>query len=206
MTRAMLTIFLARHGETEWNRLRRMQGWIDIPLSESGRAQAQLLATSLRDIQFDAIYCSALQRSRQTAEVVARGKGVTFMPELNERGLGKYEGETLNHDDVDFLAEFRRRCTDPDDSLDGGESYNTHRDRIQHAVALIRRQHANGRVLIIGHGGTNQLILQTLLQLPLSDLGKWAQRNTDTFVIELPDQESPRFWPSLEEYSGRAGV
>src|SRR5215207_7850054 len=92
-----MAIFLARHGETEWNRIGRWQGRTDIPLSDVGRAQAVALADRLRDRGITEIHASDLSRARETAEIVAAALGVSrigFDPRLRERGFGSFEGLT----------------------------------------------------------------------------------------------------------------
>jgi probable phosphoglycerate mutase len=177
-----------------------MQGSTDIALNNKGRVQADLLRARFVAFSIQAVYCSQLRRSRQTAEIIAAGKPVIALAELNERSLGKYEGEILDRDDWERVAEFRRRCIDPDDDLDGGESYLQHRARIEKVLKKILRQHCFAdQLLIIGHGGTNQIILQVLLDLPISELGKYSQQNTDVCLIDLRDKSRPEWkkisWP-----------
>src|ERR1700704_3489366 len=66
-----LRLYVARHGETDWNLAHRLQGWTDRPLNDTGRRQAIDLAESLKGVHLDAIYSSTLSRSRDTAEAVA---------------------------------------------------------------------------------------------------------------------------------------
>ena len=65
-----MKIYLIRHGETDWNKLRRLQGQADIPLNEFGRQLARETDPALRDVPFDRIYTSPLKRARETAELV----------------------------------------------------------------------------------------------------------------------------------------
>jgi len=91
------TLYLVRHGETEWNRIGRWQGATDIPLSDVGRAQARLLAARLRDSRIAAVYASQLSRALETAQILAAGLGApapTVDPRLRERGYGAFEGLT----------------------------------------------------------------------------------------------------------------
>ena len=91
------TIYLARHGETEWNRIGRWQGATDIPLSDIGRAQARLLADRLRDRQIGRVHASHLSRALETAQIIAARLGApapTADPRLRERGYGAFEGLT----------------------------------------------------------------------------------------------------------------
>ena len=88
---------LVRHGETEWNLGQRIQGHRDMPLNATGLNQAQALAVGLTEQRFSAIYCSDLQRARQTAEPLAKALGMTvnIEPELRERNFGCCEGQTF---------------------------------------------------------------------------------------------------------------
>ena len=90
----MTRILLARHGETEWNAIRRVQGWTDIPLSAKGEAQAQALAGRLSRTTLTAIYSSDLSRAARTAAPTADRHGLTVqsVPELREKGFGDWEG------------------------------------------------------------------------------------------------------------------
>lgn len=186
----LLRLYLGRHGQTDWNADLRLQGWTDIPLNETGRLQAREIAEVLKSVPLDCIYSSALQRSRETAETIAAGRPVVSLPELNEQSLGRFEGKIL---DGELLEEFRRRRQDPDDSLDGGESRNQHLSRVRKALDLIRSRHLNGgNVLLIGHGGTNNLILQTLLRLT-ADL-TFRISNSELYLIELPAGAPPLLW------------
>ena len=187
-----MKIYLARHGETDWNAQRRLQGRIDISLNETGRRQAGELASNLQAIRLDAIYCSALKRSIETAELVGR-KPLIILPELNEQALGKYEGMQL---EGEALVEFQKRRSNVEDTLDGGESRSEHRNRIRTALSRIRHAHSGEtQVLIIGHGGTNSVILKELFDLQ-TDL-MFSIGNSDLFLIDLPATGKPTLWKYL---------
>ena len=187
---SIFRIYLGRHGETHWNAEQRLQGWTDIPLNDTGTGQAVQLGKKLDGIRFDAIYSSALQRSYRTAELAFPQATIVRIAELNEQSLGVYEGRIVT---PDVLEEFRRRRSDPDDSLDGGESRNQHQQRIRTALASIRAHHSTGgNVLIIGHGGTNNMILQTLFG-SLPDV-TFRFRNTEVLLIEVPASAPPLLW------------
>jgi broad specificity phosphatase PhoE len=184
-----MKIYLARHGETDWNAARRLQGWTDIPLNEKGCNQAKELARILSGTRLDAIYCSALKRSIQTAEILDR-KPIIQMIELNEQSLGNYEGATLS--DEEFLR-FQQLRTDPAYKPEGGESRSEHLERIRKALHQIRSVQTNdSQILIIGHGGTNNLILQELLKIQ-TDL-MFRIGNHEIFLIDLPFHGNPTLW------------
>lgn len=142
----MTTILLARHGETDWNREQRWQGWADPPLNDAGRAQARALAEQLQEIPFDAVYSSDLRRAHETAEIVAAPHNVPVVtdPGLREIDVGSWSG--LTH------AEIAVRF--PDGERTDGESREQHLERVLEAAERIARANPERRILIVTHGGT----------------------------------------------------
>ena len=189
---ATLRIYLARHGQTDWNVEGRMQGGTDIPLNATGRQQAAALKDHLKDVRFDAVYSSTLSRSRETAEIVRGQVPLTSVAGLGERRFGKFEGLLSNAPDTG--PEFQRRRWDPKDALDGGESWVAFIDRVRSALQTIRTRHPSGSILLVGHGGTNQAILQILLGLSLDDTRSITQDNDELYLIELGGTGAPRLW------------
>ncbi|HYK12627.1 MAG TPA: histidine phosphatase family protein, partial [Burkholderiales bacterium] len=92
----MTQLILIRHGETVWNRERRMQGQADSPLSDVGLRQARLLARRLQQIEFKSLYCSDTGRAHHTARTIAEltGHELIVEPRLRERHFGVFEGLT----------------------------------------------------------------------------------------------------------------
>lgn len=187
-----LRIYLARHGETDWNTQGRIQGWTDTPLNATGREQAMQLKSRLIGIPLDAAYSSTLSRSRETAELAYGAARLTRLPELRERNMGKYQGQVTS--DPQIEPEYNRRRWMPDDSLDGGESLNVFEQRVGTAIARIRREHPGGDVLVVGHGFTNQMILKQLFNLNLDQTRGIGQANDELYLIELQQGTAPRLW------------
>ena len=187
-----LRIYLARHGETDWNTQGRIQGWTDTPLNATGREQAIQLKSRLIGIPLDAAYSSTLSRSRETAELAYGAARLSRLPELRERNMGKYQGQVTS--DPQIEPEYNRRRWMPDDSLDGGESLNVFEQRVGTAIARIRREHPGGNVLVVGHGFTNQMILKQLFNLNLDQTRGIAQANDELYLIELQQGSAPRLW------------
>ncbi len=142
----MTTLLLARHGETDWNRDGRWQGWADPPLNDTGRAQARALAAELESLEFDAVYSSDLKRAHETAEILAgpHGAPIVVDPGLREIDIGSWSGLTR--------GEIAERF--PDGERPDGESREQHGARVLAAVERIARAHPDGRILIVTHGGT----------------------------------------------------
>jgi len=193
----VLRIYLARHGQTEWNATKRLQGGTDVPLNDTGREQARALATKLAGIPLDAIYSSGLSRSVETARIAAGDHAVERLPLLNEQSLGSFEGKRLDGSDPEAAAEWKRRSANPDDSLDGGESVNQHFARVQQAVALLRSRHPSGSILVVGHGGTNALLLRALLGLSAEETAKIHQDNSELYLIEVVSGGPPAVWKQI---------
>jgi broad specificity phosphatase PhoE len=150
----MTTILLARHGETDWNLNRRVQGHSDTPLNDTGRAQAQALGGELADERIDAVYSSDLIRAHETARAVAepRGLGVTAIRGLRERNFGTWEGLT----DDEILARFNPA---PDSSWGDGETREEMAERVLDALRRIAAAHPESRVLVVSHGGPLRAVL-----------------------------------------------
>ena len=150
------TILLARHGETDWNAARRVQGHTDVPLNERGREQARELAAELDDEPLDAVYASDLLRAHETARIVAERKGldVIVLPELRERHFGTWEGLD-RHGGARALPAGRRAG-----SWGDGETREELSRRILPALERIAESHPDGRVLVVAHGGPLRVALR----------------------------------------------
>ena len=148
------TILLARHGESDWNRARRWQGWADRPLSERGRRQGEALAERLADIALDAVYASDLTRSRETAETVARAQGldVAIDPDLREVDVGSWSGLTRDEAAARFPEAFRS-WQNGGTGWSDGESYEHMSTRVLEAIRRAAGVHTGGPVLVVSHAG-----------------------------------------------------
>jgi phosphoserine phosphatase len=184
-----LRLYIARHGETDWNVLHRLQGWTDRPLNETGRRQAVELADTLKGIRLDAIYSSTLSRSRDTANTVA-GNAMTVksLDGLRERNYGHFQGGS------DTAPEYLRRSNDWMDRLDDGESLNQLLARSRESLTQIRREHPSGNVLIVAHRITNQMLLRALLDLTPEQTVKIVQDNDEVYLVELDSGTKARLW------------
>src|SRR3712207_672560 len=139
----MTELLLIRHGETDWNAEKRLQGHLDIPLNATGLRQADALGKALRDEAIDAVISSDLQRAVRTAEPIARSHGISIRIEtsLRERCYGALEG--LCYPDIsarypEAYASWRAR--DPDARYPCGvRSAETLREFSDRAVGAVKR-------------------------------------------------------------------
>lgn len=154
-----MKIYLIRHGETDWNLERRLQGGVDIPLNEKGLELARVTAKGLRDIHFDVIYTSPLQRAKQTALAIAEGRQVPVIDDdrIREICFGPFEGlicakENYNIPDPEFMNFFLKpHLYIPPQ---GGESVKQLCDRTADFMEWLttREELKDSTVLVSAHG------------------------------------------------------
>nr|WP_314841766.1 histidine phosphatase family protein [uncultured Microbacterium sp.] len=150
----MTLITLVRHGQTDWNRARRIQGSTDIPLNETGRADARTAASLLADTTHHAIYSSTLVRAKETAEIIAETLGLDApktVHDIREREFGEGEGM--------LVSEYIERYGDWHAEVPGAESLDDVAARALRALDVIaldaRRRSAPvaESVVVVTHGG-----------------------------------------------------
>ena len=170
--RALTRFCLVRHGETDWNTERRLQGQLDIPLNAQGQRQARQLADAVAAAghRFDALYSSPLRRAYDTAEPLAHAVGlsVATLPTLMERHFGAMQGARLGdaaQTHPQAWAAYAERSLHHD--LYGGESIQAFADRIHAAVMQLARQHCGQRILLVAHGGVLDMIYRLASGQPL---------------------------------------
>ena len=167
---AATTLIVVRHGETVWNVQERFQGHGDSRLTETGRAQAAVLAKRLKQIHFDRMVASDLGRAKETASILAgfTGHPVQTDPRLRERSFGILEGLTV--------AEIRRRhpgmfeqlyADDPDYAPPEGE---THRDHYRRNIGFVEELLAEApgvTAVLVAHSGVLDSLFRFVARLPL---------------------------------------
>ncbi|NGP77115.1 histidine phosphatase family protein [Balneolaceae bacterium YR4-1] len=175
-------IYIARHGETKYNREGKMQGrGIDAPLNKTGRLQARAISDELKDKSIDHIFSSSLVRSMETAEIVAwtfRMKYHSY-PELDEMNFGKFEGRA-SKDIEQELNEVHRTWQNgnTDYAIDGGgESPVMVLERVNSRMNNILNNHSGSTLLFVLHGRLIRIVLSHWLGYPLSDMHRIEHSN-----------------------------
>jgi uncharacterized phosphatase len=149
----MTELYLVRHGETDWNRQRRIQGLTDIPLNETGRAQAMATGMLLARRHWDGVFASPLSRARETASIIAAEVGLpepTLVDELVERNYGLAEG-------LDWM-EIESRYPHGVD-VPGRETREEVGARVVPALIALAEQHPGESLVIVSHGGAIRAVL-----------------------------------------------
>lgn len=147
---------MVRHGETDWNVERRIQGHIDIPLNATGRAQAEAAAAGLAAHGFAAAYSSDLGRAWATAQAAASRLGLELRrePGLRERHYGIFQGLTpAESAERHPAAHARYQVRDPHYDFETGESLAAFAGRVIRAVDKLAGRHRGQMVLLVAHGG-----------------------------------------------------
>jgi probable phosphoglycerate mutase len=168
---AATTILLVRHGETDWNRDRRIQGQTDTPLNDLGREQAQALAAELADERVDAVYASDLSRARETAEILAERLDLPVVvdPGLRERNFGTWEGLTIPELEERWPGAWATWRDGGHVDWDGGEGHAELAERVRGAVGRLAAAHPGDRLLLVAHGGPLRILLMDAEGLPYPD-------------------------------------
>jgi probable phosphoglycerate mutase len=152
---------IVRHGETAWNAEGRVQGQLDIPLSDVGLAQACSLAAVLGNESFSAIYSSDLARVRQTAQPTADRLGLQVLldPGLRERHYGAFQGMTYAEAKERMPENYARfRARDPDFDFTSGESLARFNERALACMDSLIQKHAAENLLVFTHGGVLEMV------------------------------------------------
>ena len=149
----MTELYLVRHGETDWNAARKIQGRTDIPLNDTGRGQARRAGELLARRSWDAVYASPLSRALETAEIIAAELGidtVTVVDDVQERDYGAAEGLTFAEIETQFPAGIP--AADQETREQVGR-------RVVRALVEIARTHPGEKVIIVSHGGAIRGVL-----------------------------------------------
>ena len=151
----MTNFFLVRHGETDWNLVGRIQGATDIPLNETGRAQAKATGMKMQGRQWDAIVSSPLSRAAETARIIASCVGLpepTLVDDIVERNYGEAEGMTGPELEAVY----------PNDSpVPGRESRPDVQKRVLAAIHGLAKEFPGKNVVVVAHGGVIRSVLQS---------------------------------------------
>jgi broad specificity phosphatase PhoE len=170
-------LYVARHGETDWNVALRWQGHTDVPLNDRGRAQAKALGAKLRGLGIAGAVASDLSRAHETARIVAAELGVSVAyidHGLRERRFGPFEGltraECEEQHAVAWRAWLETRTAPP-----GGEAHDALTERIVAAIgrAAMKVLPLAAPALVVTHGGAMRALIATVLGRlpPLLDNG-----------------------------------
>ena len=176
-----MRLYVARHGETEWNRLNKVCGRTDSPLTDTGLRQAQLLADKLDDCPIDVIIASPLSRAQKMAQAVAQRKHLQVVTDdrLIEQDYGVYEG--VPRDDEDFLNNKRMFAY----RYPGGESMMDIARRTYDLIIETKKRYPNSSVLFVCHNGICRVICSYFRDMTNEEYFEFSQDNCGYNVYEF---------------------
>jgi broad specificity phosphatase PhoE len=164
----MVEIILARHGETAWNKAGIFRGRADVPLSDAGLEQAELLAAYLGGEKIDAIYSSPLQRAVRTAEAIAHRQGleVNVVENLNDIDFGGWQGLTEKEVEEKEPELYQDWLDTPEQvRFPGGECLEDIRRRVMPFLEDAVLRCGKGKVVLVSHRAVNKVLICALLGL-----------------------------------------
>lgn len=183
---------LVRHGTTEWNAQRRIQGQSDPSLNPTGQRQARRLGKRLASVPFAEVRCSDLRRCSETAAGILLGRNdvrLKEMPELREKNFGAWEGLTFHEVQARYPDLYRHwlAAADPSFAPPGGESDLQLCSRADTVVDRLRETCTDsGRnLLVVTHGGMLRALITRLLGLPAQKMWKFRFANAGLSVVSL---------------------
>ena len=186
-----MKIYLVRHGETEWNKEYRLQGQADTRLNDYGRELAQVTAEALKEIPFDVIYHSPLNRAAETATILKRDRKIDIIADdrIKEMSFGIAEGchilEIKNNPD-DSMYNFLKHPGKfiPPAKAESFEEVTIRSTAFMKETILpLEGKYEN--VLIVAHGAVNRTILNEIAGIPVSDFWNIRLKNCAVSIIDL---------------------
>lgn len=160
-----LTVFLLRHGQTEWNVQQRYQGSTDLPLNALGQAQTERVVHAFSEVPLDLVITSPLQRAADIAERIAADHGIQPVMDdrLREFSFGIFEGLTFEEAQKQYPRQFANWLEDYEQPPDLGEKLTELYARTRLFLQELQQDHFGKQVLVVSHGGPlREIIRQTL--------------------------------------------
>jgi broad specificity phosphatase PhoE len=177
-------IHLARHGQTAYNAEGRFQGHLPVPLDDIGRAQAAALAQAAAAVPIRTLWCSPLERARETADVVGRRIGLTPRDDARfaETDTGAWTGRSFVEVKAEDPEGFRRfEVSDPSFRYPGGESFGEQSARVQEALEELRADAAALPALVVCHRG----VIRLALAVALGDASAGGREIPNATLVDL---------------------
>ena len=163
-------LYLARHGETEHNRLGMVQGrGVNVSLNREGRRQAEALAERASGMQLHAVYSSTLLRAQETAHIIAHRCGrlpIVYLSDLEEMSWGIYEGQYASPELKEAFAfmQTQWQSGNLEYAVERGESVLDVQTRSMRAMRFMLEEHSGRNILVVTHGRFLKVLIATLLE------------------------------------------
>ncbi|EPT28623.1 phosphoglycerate mutase family protein [Toxoplasma gondii ME49] len=192
-------LVVVRHGLTDYNKIHRLQGQLDIPLNEEGREQCRICGVEVKtiygnpatgEVAIDMVYASPLSRTAESAEIICKEGGIPLSrvrhdPRIMEWNAGILQGSLLSDIQNKFPVEWAmwRKNRNPDFVFPGGESLRMRFNRVASFFSEIVRKHQGERVLVVTHGGVLDELFRIIRKVPLSASTNAPKLNAALHVV-----------------------
>ncbi len=190
----MLKLYLVRHGETDWNKERKIQGQVDIPLNEFGRNLAKKTNAGLRNISFDICFSSPLKRAVETAELILAGRDrevpIIKDERIMEMAFGEWEGRCCSRKNWQVPERFQAFFDDTEhySPAEGGEDFAAVKSRVGSFLSWLSadKMYEDKNVLVTTHGAALAGMLNYIKNKPLSEYwGQGVHKNCAVTEVEV---------------------
>ena len=186
-------LYLIRHGQTDWNQRRKLQGRTDVPLNDEGRKMAENAAKEYKDVHFDVCYCSPLTRAKETAEILLKGRSIPIIYDdrLMEMSFGEAEGLENCFDRPE--TPIRTFFFEPENYTDPPKGGETLDDLCLRTGSFLEEivfpELEKGKdILIVGHGAMNSSIISNIKKLPRKEFWSTRIRNCELIKVDPVDK------------------
>lgn len=201
-----MILYMIRHGETDWNVERKLQGMTDIPLNANGRRVAELTREGLRDVKFDMAFSSPLSRAKETAEIILEGRDVEIIEDerIREVGFGTFEGT----DSSEFEEGIKKFFTQPERfvATNGAESYESllERERSFWNDLCANPNYQDSTILLTTHGAALNGLLCVIKEKPIADFWKCGlHKNCGMTIVEVKEGKTKFLQEAIILYDER---
>ncbi|KAL8424637.1 hypothetical protein Efla_004260 [Eimeria flavescens] len=190
-------VLAIRHGLTDYNAQRRLQGQLDVPLNDEGRSQCRDCGARLKQMLQEAqktavavIYSSPLQRTKESAEIIRAAAGLTCEVRLDERiqewNAGILQGHLLDELSTKFPKEWRawNQSRDPSFVFSGGESFQHRFSRVKSFFLEVVALHAGQAIIVVTHGGVLDDLFRLIRNIPMNIKTNVPKVNAEIYIVK----------------------
>ncbi len=185
-----MKIYFVRHGETLWNKEKKIQGQSDIPLNEYGIELAHVTADAMKDISFDIVYSSPLLRAKETADILVKDRNLEVYTDsrLVEMSFGEGEGESLPEIHAHPEMKLHNFIHNPGEYIppDGGETFEELYTRCKSFIdeVILPAESKYDSMLIVGHGALIRGFIHNITNRPSKDFWIVTHKNCSVTIVE----------------------
>ena len=188
-----MKIYFVRHGETIWNKEKKIQGQSDIPLNEYGKELGYITAEALKDIPFDIVYTSPLIRAKETAQILVNNRNLEIYEDsrLTEMSFGEGEGESLPEIHTHSEMKLHNFIHNPGEYIPpaGGETFEELYNRCKNFIEeiILPAEEKYNTMLIVGHGALIRGMIHYINNRPTKDFWIVTHKNCSVTIPDCSD-------------------